>query len=117
MGTHGLKRYDKKDLQGFLERSGYTDEHDFWSSLSGLSKGTTFDHMRKYLTDQGYSGTPHDQFRKFVEAQVGGLGTVYDMVTVWYEGQFGSEVSTGLETEAGDPLQAEDGSQLFTEGD
>lgn len=88
MGTHGLQRYDTKDFWNFLSISGYVDAHDFWSSLSNISEGTTFDHMVDYLTSEGYTGSPHDKLRQFLEAQVGQIGSVYDMATVFYQDIF-----------------------------
>lgn len=118
MGQFGLELHNTEDFLGFLSRSGYLDEYDFWSSLSTIDRGTTFDHMRDYLTSEGYTGSPHDQFRQFLEVQVGNTGTVQDMAHTWYLGTFspGGDVSDGFITEGGDPLTTESGDQLFTEG-
>ena len=110
MGTFGLERYDTKDFNEWITRSGFIDEYDFWSSLSGLGVGTTVDHMVSYLTSLGYVGSPHDQFRLFLEGQMGNIGSVYDIATKFYEGTW----SPG----AGDTFEFADGSNFnFADGD
>lgn len=75
MGTARLKiQYPSKFLT-WVKRSGFKDEMDFWSSLSGMSRGTVVDHMVRYLSSLGYGGTPNDQFRRFLKDQVGLIGT------------------------------------------
>ena len=88
MGQYGLELYRTTDFVAFLQRSGYTDEYDFWSSLSGLSKGTTTDHMIAYLTAEGYTGSPFDMFRQWLEEQQGNIGTVMDMAHPFFQGTF-----------------------------
>lgn len=103
MGAFGLERYETEDFLAFLSRSGYLNEHDFWSSLSGLSKGTTFDHMREYLTNEGYTGSPHDQFRQFLHAQTSLGGALRDMAREFYQGTFsvgGGEITFQNSTQA-----------------
>ena len=105
MGTYGLELYDTADFWDWVFRSGYKNEFDFWSSLSSINNGTTYDHMVNYLSSLGYSGSPHDMFRKFLEGQVGNLGTIYDMATVFYEGTWGAGAGGG----GGDSIVDADG--------
>lgn len=119
MGTHRLRpQYPSKFLT-WVKRSGFTDEFDFWSSLSGLSSGSMIDHMVSYLTSLGYSGTPGDQFRRFLKDQVGLVsgfeGTTFDMANEFFDGTFSVGATDHILTEGGDTLTTEGGDALIQE--
>lgn len=116
MGTHRLTRIDTADFYDWVHRSGYDDELDFWSSLSGLSSGSLVDHMTTYLASLGYTGTPNDQFRQFLRDQTGIDGTIYDLANHLYQGTFSLGVgSQNITTEDGINITTEDGTPLKTE--
>lgn len=98
MGSNRLNRLDEKDFYAWVKRSGYANELDFWSGLSGLSKGTLVDHMTTYLRSLGYTGSPDVQFRQFLKDQVGLIsgreGTLYDMASEFYEGTYTASIAS-----------------------
>lgn len=117
MGTARLKRISPSKFNAWVKRSGFTDEMNFWSSLSGLSRGTVVDHMTTYLSSLGYSGTPSDQFRKFLRDQTGLLGTTFDMGNQFFDGTF--SVTPGEDSfilsEDGTYILGEDGGRIQEE--
>lgn len=121
MGTFRLTRLDTSDFFLWVRRSGFRDEMDLWSGLSGLTRGTVVDHMVKYLSSLGYSGQPDDQFRQFLKDQVGLIsgkeGTLFDMANKLYQGTFsqGGGTTNRILTEGGDTLTTEAGDALRTE--
>lgn len=46
------------------------EEITYWQSLGGVG-GTAMDAMVSYLSSQGYTGTPFDQFNAWLQAQEG----------------------------------------------
>lgn len=99
MGNKRLEgRLDAKDFKSWVNRTGYRDELDFWSGLSGLSQGTLTDHMVKYLSSLGYHGTPDDMLSTFLSDQVGLIGghagTLYDKADRFYNGTYATSVAS-----------------------
>lgn len=96
MGTFHLRKFDTFDFYQFLQRSGYTDEYDFWSSLSGLSSGTETDHMVHYLQSLGYGGCTANMFYDFIQDQAQFTAdqgaSRYDLLNKLYQGSFGGGV-------------------------
>lgn len=99
MGNKRLEgRLDAKDFDRWVKRSGFRNELDFWSGLSGLNKGTLTDHMVKYLSSLGYRGTPDDMLSTFLSDQVGliggHVGTLYDKADRFYNGVYTASVAS-----------------------
>lgn len=94
MGTHRLAIVDTADFYRWVKNQGYSNEFEFWQSLSGLTSGTIVDHMVRYLSSLGYHGTPNTQFAQFLKDQVGLVGgregTIYDMANELFPGPTGS---------------------------
>lgn len=119
MGTPRLKILDTYDFFQWVKRSGYTDEMDFWSSLSGIPTGTVVDHMVEYLSSLGYGGTPNDQLAQFLKDQVGLVGgyegTLYDMANELFDGTFSVSTDEFLLGEDGGFILGEDGGKIILE--
>lgn len=101
MGTPRLRPIFPSKFTAWVKRSGFTDEFDFWSSLSGIVSDSVVDHMTTYLRSLGYTGNPNDQFRKFLRDQVGLLnmtpahiGTLFDEVNEFFDGTFVGSVAS-----------------------
>lgn len=112
MGTHLLQRYDYGDFLEFLSRNGFVDEFDFWSSLSGISAGSVTDHLKDYLQSLGYSGSPTDMVREFLQDQVGYQGSIYDDATVFYEGTYPPVGGTQIVDDEGVGVVDDDGTAV-----
>lgn len=118
MGSFLLERHDYEGLRSFLRRNGFTDELDFWRSLSGLSQGTIADHLIHYLRSLGYTGTATDQLRDFLQDQVDFAGqgaTLYDLADRFYNGTYPPAGADALLMETGDFLLLEDGGKILLE--
>lgn len=98
MGTPRLRPIFPSKFLAWVKRVGYTDEFDFWSSLSGIQSTSVVDHMVTYLRSLGYTGTPNDQFRRFLKDQVGLIGgyegTTFDMGNEFFDGTFVASVAS-----------------------
>lgn len=64
-------------------RLGYPDENSFWVAKSGVNKGKALDTMVYYLGTLGYTGTPTDQLRKFLQVKTGKDGTMADLAAAY----------------------------------
>ena len=122
MGTPRLRPKYPSKFTTWVKRSGYTDELDFWSSLSGLSSGSVVDHMTSYLRTLGYTGSPNDQFRGFLRDQVGLLnmtpahiGTMFDEINEFFDGTFSVSPVGGITDDDGNLLRDDDGN-VITDG-
>lgn len=60
----------KERTGGRFFNLGYEKELDYWKHLGGTGD-TIMDAMVSYLSSQGYTGTPFDQFNAWVQAQEG----------------------------------------------
>jgi hypothetical protein len=118
MGSHRLDRLDTGDFIRWVQRLGYRDEMDFWSSISGLTtRGTVYDHMVYYLTAQGYRGTAYDQLQQFLMDQVsfaGGnldrLKTMFDLADFLYSDGFNTGAApVGVVDDVGNIVKDDDG--------
>jgi hypothetical protein len=113
-----LHQLDNYAFEQWVKRSGFDDELDFWSSLSGLSSGTVYDHMDEYLGYLGYTGDTGDKLRTFIIDQVGNIGTTFDNANEMFLGSYSTaeyESGVNILTEDGDFLVTEDGDTLVTE--
>ena len=125
MSTHRLTRLDTGDFYRWVNRVGYRNELEFWQSLSGLSRGTIFDHMDSYLTSLGYTGHPDDKVRQFlidqIAAQSGSLanlGTLFDWANCLWDMDFSSGAVSSTRTLEDDQERTlEDGTTRTTEGE
>lgn len=95
MSSLRLTRLDTGDFFRWVNRLGFRNEREFWTSLSGLSRGTVFDHMNHYLISLGYRGHPDDMVKQFLRDQItaqGGsisnLQTFYDLANCLYNLSF-----------------------------
>lgn len=111
MGTHRLRPIYPSKFRTWVQRAGYKTELEFWSSLSGISKGTVVDHMVSYLTSQGYRGTPDDQFASFLRAQTSMNGTIFDMGNQFFDGTF--SVVAGIVDDSGNIIRDDDGNVVI----
>ena len=111
-----LTPINKFHMEEWLQRSGFKNfELDFWSTLSSITKGTSFDHMVSYLTELGYTGGANDQLRTFLQDQAT-VGTTYDNANQMFQGTYATGTSgTKILAEDGSELLAEDGTTLLTE--
>lgn len=114
MGTHRLTIQDKYNFHRWVNSLGYMNEYEFWQALSGLSRGSVVDHMVKYLSSLGYSGSPNTQFLRFLKDQVGLVngqeGTIYDMANELFHNA--GQIGNFLQTSDGEILQTSDGESL-----
>ena len=103
-------------MEEWLQRSGFKNfELDFWSTLSSISDGTSFDHMASYLTELGYTGGADDQLRTFLQDQAS-VGSTFDNANQMFQGAYATGTSgTDILAEDGSALLNEDGTTLITE--
>lgn len=119
MGTLRLTRLDTGDFYRWVRRLGFRNESEFWTSLSGLPRGSVVDHMNHYLTALGYQGHINDKFRQFMMDQITAqgaslarLGTLYDLANQLYTLSFddgGGVPVTGIEDDDGYIIHDDDG--------
>lgn len=76
-----LQKYSCKNSK--IKSLGYATEHDFWINKAGANKGKTLDTMVYYLSTLGYTGTPTDQLRKFLQVKTGKDGTMADLASAY----------------------------------
>lgn len=113
-----LHKLDNFASQEWFQRSGFEDELDFWSSLSGLSEGSMYDHIVYYLTSLGYTGDEGDKIRTFIMDQVGYIGTTFDNANEMFLGLYSPTVTPSgayIQTEDGLNITTESGDSLITE--
>lgn len=111
MGSHPLRPIYPSKFFEWINRVGFTDEFHFWSSLSGISKGTMVDHMNHYLTSLGYVGTNWDKRKQFLIDQTSvNNGTLFDRANEFFDGSF-----SGVSVPSGEPIADEAGGTITDE--
>ncbi len=109
MGSHGLKSRKPTRFYKWAENSGFTDEFNFWSSLSGQSTGTMVDHMDSYLGSLGYTGTVHDKFISFLRDQTGLDATIQDMAYYFFDHIFSAGAGNTVVDDDGNVVKDDNG--------
>lgn len=120
MSTHRLTRLDTYDFYQWVNRLGFSNEYEFWQSLSGLSGGASiYDHMNAYLTSLGYQGHADDMVRQFLIDQIavqGGsltnLGTLYDWSNCLWNLSFGVGETHSILDDDGNVVTDDDGNTV-----
>ena len=73
----------KQCKKAYIKGLGYQDENAFWVAKAGVNKGKAMDTMTYYLSTLGYTGTPTDQLRKFLQVKTGKDGTMADLAKAY----------------------------------